>query len=72
MFYSATQSKYKIVVCWKLILKKFGPNIQHIAVIDNILADALSRFPSTTTNQYDSGTSTYISQANHLFATIAE
>ena len=27
------------------------PNIHHISGVENILADALSRFPSTTDNQ---------------------
>jgi hypothetical protein len=28
---------------WRLILEEFGPNIQHIAGIDNVVADMLSR-----------------------------
>ena len=35
------------MVRWKLILKEFGPSIQHIYGVDNIVADTLSIFPST-------------------------
>ena len=36
---------------WRLILQEFGPNIQHIAGVDNIVADTLSRLPSTNNNK---------------------
>ena len=39
---------------WILILKEFGPNIQHIYVVENIVADTLSRLPSTHSNKYNS------------------
>ena len=38
---------------WKLILEDFGLNIQHIAGVDNIVADTLSRFLSTLRDKYD-------------------
>ena len=33
------------------ILKEFGPYIQHIAGIDNIIADTLSRLPSANNDK---------------------
>ena len=37
---------------WRLIIKEFGPNIQHIYVFDNIVADTLSILPSTSVGKY--------------------
>jgi len=31
------------VMRWRLILEQFGPNIQHIAAMDNVVADMLSQ-----------------------------
>ena len=36
---------------WRLVLKEFGPNIQHIYGVDNIVADTISRLMSTTIEQ---------------------
>ena len=33
--YAATQSEYQRVMLWGPILKEFGPNIQHLAGVDN-------------------------------------
>ena len=54
---------------WKLILKEFGPNIQHIAGFDNIVADTLIRLPSTPNNKYKSCTRKAQCRANKLFET---
>ena len=53
---------------WRLNLKDFGPNIQHIAVVDNIVADKLSRLSSTHSNKYDTCTRKAHSRANESFA----
>ena len=37
---------------WRLILEEFGPNIQHISEVENIVADTLSRLTSTYINDY--------------------
>ena len=37
-------------------LEEFGPNVQHIAGVDNIVADTLSRFPSKSSDKYESCT----------------
>ena len=72
MFWAATQNEYQIVMHWRLITKEFWPNKQHIYWVDNIVADTFSRFPSTTIDQYDTGTSKYLSIANDLFLTREE
>ena len=38
---------------WQLILKEFGPNIQHISGVDNIVADTLSILPSMPIENYE-------------------
>ena len=53
---------------WRLILKEFGPNIQHIAVVDNIVSDTISRLPSTPSNNDEPCTSKAQCRANELFA----
>ena len=53
MVYVATLGESQKVMLWRLIIKEFGPNIQHIAVVDKIVADTLSRFPSTPSNKYN-------------------
>ena len=40
-------SEYQRVMRWWLLLKEFGPHIHHIAGIDNIVADTLSRLKCT-------------------------
>ena len=42
MVYAATLSKSQRVMLWQLILREFETNIQHIAALDNIVADILS------------------------------
>ena len=46
LVYAATMSESQRVMRWRLILKEFGTNIQHIAGVDNIVSDTLSRLPS--------------------------
>ena len=53
---------------WQLMLEDFGPNIQHIAGFDNIVADTLSIFPSTSSNNYDPFTRNYQCRTNDLFS----
>ena len=50
--YVTTLSESKRVMRWKLIIEEFGPNIHHIAGVDNILADMLIRFPYTSVDKY--------------------
>jgi len=53
---------------WRLILEEFGPNIQHIAGVDNIVADTLSRLPSANIERDDPSTSQGQFRANEFFA----
>ena len=52
LIYAATLSDSQRVMHWQLILKEFGPNIQHIAGVENIVADMLSRLSYTPINKY--------------------
>ena len=69
LVYEATLSQSQRVMRWRLILEEFGPNIQHIAGLDNVVADTLSRLPSANTDEKDSPCTPLDShQANELFA----
>ena len=57
MVYAATLSESQRVMRCRLILKEFGTNIQHIAVVDNIVSDTLNILPSTTSDKYNDFTS---------------
>ena len=48
LVYAATLSEYKNVMRWRLIIEEFGPNIHHIAGVDKVVSDILSRFPYTS------------------------
>ena len=50
MIYAAILGEYQRVMIWKLILKKCGPNIQHIALVNNKVAGTLSTLTSKNTN----------------------
>ena len=69
MIYAATLSESQIVMLWKLILGDLVPNIQHTSGVGKIVSDMLSRFPSTTVNQYETITNGDTSRANELFTT---
>ena len=57
---------------WSLILEEIGPNIQHIAGVDNIVADTLlSRLPSANTDQGDNSTES-LRRTNKPFMTNVE
>ena len=54
MVYVATLSESQRVMLWKLIIKEFDPNIQHIYGVDNIVAYMLIKLPSTPSDMYKS------------------
>ena len=56
MIYATTLSKYQRVMRWKLIIKYFGPNIQHISGVDNIVVHTLSILPHTSVDKYKPST----------------
>ena len=47
----ATLSESQRVMRWRLILEEFGPNILHIAGVENIIADSLSRLRSSNAEE---------------------
>ena len=67
MVYAAILSKYQRAMRWKLIIKAFGPSIQHITAVDNIVADTLSRFTPTPRDTYESSTRKAHCRTNELF-----
>ena len=66
--YAATLSESQRVMFWRLIIKEFGINIQHIAGVDNIVYDTLSRFPYRPSDKYEPCTRKSQCHNNELFA----
>ena len=67
LVFATTLSEYQRVMLWRIILEEFGPNIQHISGVDNIVADTLSRFPSRPSNKYNSCRRKAQCRTNELF-----
>ena len=67
MVYATTLCESQRVIFWQLIIKQFGPNIHHIAGVDNIVADTLSRLPSTPSDNYEPCTRKAQFRTNKLF-----
>ena len=44
---TATLSKSQRVMRWRLLLEEFAPDIRHISEENNVVADAISRLPTT-------------------------
>ena len=59
---------YAATLRWRLILEEFRSNIQHIAGVDNIVADMLSRLPLANSDQEDNSTES-LRRTNKLFMT---
>ena len=53
---------------WRMILEEFGPDIRHISGEDNIVADAISRIPTTAIDQNRKSTE-FEDQENGKFLT---
>ena len=51
LVHAATMLQSQRVMWWRLILEEFGPDIQHIKGEDNIVADAISRLPTSEMNE---------------------
>ena len=68
LVYEDTLSETRWVIQSQLLLKYFGPNIQHIARADNVLANALIRIPTETDDQDETITTRYLCCANEPFA----
>ena len=67
MVYAATLSESKRVMRWWIILKEFGPNIQHISGVDNRVADTLRTLSYTSIDKYDTCLRKDQCCANELF-----
>ena len=68
LVYDKTLSESQRVMLWRPIIKEFGPNIKHIAGVDNIIPETLSRLPSKTRNKYEPCTRKAQCHENELFA----
>ena len=68
MVYATTLSESQSMMRWQLILEDFGPNIQHIAVVDNLVSETLIRLPSMPSNKYEHCTRKAQCRANELFS----
>ena len=62
-------SESKRVMCWQLILKEFGPNIQNIARVDYMVSDTLSRLLYEPNDQDDSSNIRDQCGVNEIFET---
>ena len=51
LVYAVTLSEPQRVIRYRLILKEFGPKIQHIDGFDNIVYETLSILPYTSRNK---------------------
>ena len=68
LVHAATVSESQRVMRWRLLLEEFGPDIRHIAGVENIVADAISRLPMTHNNeQKEASTSELHCRLNELF-----
>jgi len=59
LVHAATISQSQRVMRWRLILEEFGPDIQHVKGEDNIVADAISRLPTTNEDPRDTRTDSH-------------
>ena len=46
LLYAANLSESQRVMRWKIMFEKFGPHIQHIYGVDNLVSNMPSRFSS--------------------------
>ena len=60
-------SETRWVIQSQLRFKYFGPNIQHIARADNVLANALIGIPTETDDRDETITTRYLCRANEPF-----
>ena len=69
MVYAATLGESQMKMFWWIIIEEFGPNIQHITGVNNIVADTLSRPTYTSIDKYKSIIMKSLCRTNELFAT---
>ena len=64
-----TMIEYQIMMQYQLIIKQFGPNIQHISGVDNIVADMLIITPYVKNDQVKTNTINFQCCNNKIFTT---
>ena len=52
LVYVATLSESQRVIHWQLIIEEFGNNIKHIAGVNNIVSNTISRLLYTPSDKY--------------------
>ena len=70
MVYATTLSESQRVMCWRLILNKFGHNIHHKDGVEKIVADMLSILTYSSINKYETSTTKAQCRADELFAIV--
>ena len=68
LVYAKTLSESQRLMLWQLIINEFGPNSQNIYGVNNIVADTVSRLPSTPSDKYKPCTRNYQCHVKKLFA----
>ena len=68
LVHAATISQSQRVMRWRLILEEFGPDIKHISGEKNVVADAISRLPTTTEDQREQCTDAQDPARSEMFA----
>ena len=67
MVYATTLSESQSLMRWWIILGYFCSGIHHIAVVENIVSDALSKLTSTSVDKYGNNEIKAQCHANKLF-----
>ena len=70
MVYATTLSESQRMMLWRLIPEDFGPTIQHISGVENIVADTLSISPYTSLDKYRTSSRKSQCRANVCFKII--
>jgi hypothetical protein len=65
LVHAATVSESQRVMRWRLLLEEYGPDIRHIKGVDNVVADAIRRWPME--NDDEPSTDKVQSHMNELF-----